>query len=567
MRKLIIALLILFACKAHAQYIPNSGAYSYKGLMPLKSLQIPTGCGVPVTSINAPDSNRAAIYFDSCNNFFYKFNPKTKTWAHDTSAAGVVDSVKIFINNNDSIFIVTTNNDTIFVGTNQSGIQSFAKNNTDDSTILTLIDGTRYAVKDNTSQGDIDSIFITNTDSIFIINNNNDTVYIGNLDLTRNYLFFDSTLNGGFFQVGGIDHTVGVNHEIVAFLSDLDNFSDTTIDTSNGFPSQVVNIVDTPLASAGDSTIYLVTKNPPQFLADGVTTNPYYTHHNNAAQLLSGEWNTYWVPTNGQTVTNAANLGFYQYYSNIDTWKRVNRPFLIGGGGYGIDQKLFVNDNHALRIGTNGTERLRVTSGGKFNFPGFAYSGTDTTRALHIAPNGDLVWLPVVDLTVDGVTITGDGTPGNPLVSHSTGTGGIALTDLSATSPLLYNNSTGVFSIQQANTSQGGYLSSTDWNTFNNKQNALTLTTTGTSGAATLVGSTLNIPQYSGGGTTGYQTLTSTALQTAFTFSGVPTSYNDYWLDINGVVVPQSFYTTSGNIVTFTTGLDSGDKVQLHRVK
>jgi len=36
--------------------------------------------------------------------------------------------------------------------------------------------------------------------------------------------------------------------------------------------------------------------------------------------------------------------------------------------------------------------------------------------------------------------------------------------------------------------------------TWNAKQNAITLTTTGTSGAATLVGSTLNIPQYSGGG-------------------------------------------------------------------
>jgi len=35
---------------------------------------------------------------------------------------------------------------------------------------------------------------------------------------------------------------------------------------------------------------------------------------------------------------------------------------------------------------------------------------------------------------------------------------------------------------------------------LNAKQNTLTLTTTGTSGAATLVGATLNIPQYSGGG-------------------------------------------------------------------
>jgi hypothetical protein len=55
--------------------------------------------------------------------------------------------------------------------------------------------------------------------------------------------------------------------------------------------------------------------------------------------------------------------------------------------------------------------------------------------------------------------------------------------------------------IATASGSQNGLLSSTDWTTFNNKQNALTLTTTGTSGAATLVGSTLNIPQYQAAGT------------------------------------------------------------------
>ena len=55
---------------------------------------------------------------------------------------------------------------------------------------------------------------------------------------------------------------------------------------------------------------------------------------------------------------------------------------------------------------------------------------------------------------------------------------------------------------------------------INSKQNTLTLTTTGTSGAATLVGSTLNIPQYTGGSggtsrtivvTTGNTTAGSTA--------------------------------------------------------
>lgn len=49
------------------------------------------------------------------------------------------------------------------------------------------------------------------------------------------------------------------------------------------------------------------------------------------------------------------------------------------------------------------------------------------------------------------------------------GGGGISLTDLSAVSPLTYNNLTGSIGINQSSGSTAGYLSSTDWNTFNNK--------------------------------------------------------------------------------------------------
>ena len=45
---------------------------------------------------------------------------------------------------------------------------------------------------------------------------------------------------------------------------------------------------------------------------------------------------------------------------------------------------------------------------------------------------------------------------------------------------------------------------------LNAKQGSLTLTTTGTSGASTLVGNTLNIPQYSGGGGTTWGSITGT---------------------------------------------------------
>ena len=51
-------------------------------------------------------------------------------------------------------------------------------------------------------------------------------------------------------------------------------------------------------------------------------------------------------------------------------------------------------------------------------------------------------------------------------------------------------------SITQATTSTDGYLSSTDWNTFNSKQSTLTLTTSGSSGSSTLISNTLNVPTY-----------------------------------------------------------------------
>jgi hypothetical protein len=57
-----------------------------------------------------------------------------------------------------------------------------------------------------------------------------------------------------------------------------------------------------------------------------------------------------------------------------------------------------------------------------------------------------------------------------------------------------------VIGIAQANTSTNGFLSASDWNTFNNKQSEITLTTAGTSGVATFANNTLNIPDYASGG-------------------------------------------------------------------
>lgn len=73
-----------------------------------------------------------------------------------------------------------------------------------------------------------------------------------------------------------------------------------------------------------------------------------------------------------------------------------------------------------------------------------------------------------------------------------------AVTNVTGTAPIASSGgTTPAISISQADAVNDGYLSSTDWNTFNNKQDTISLTTTGTSGAATLIANTLNIPQYS----------------------------------------------------------------------
>jgi hypothetical protein len=79
------------------------------------------------------------------------------------------------------------------------------------------------------------------------------------------------------------------------------------------------------------------------------------------------------------------------------------------------------------------------------------------------------------NITLDGTITDGDGSVGSPnqvLESTVTGVRWVNLPVYSATSPLLFNPATGVFSIQPANSTQGGYLTANDWITFNGKQDA-----------------------------------------------------------------------------------------------
>jgi len=109
----------------------------------------------------------------------------------------------------------------------------------------------------------------------------------------------------------------------------------------------------------------------------------------------------------------------------------------------------------------------------------------------------------ITDAVPSGRTITINGTSQDLSANRSFSVG--TVTSISTSGPLTGGtiSTTGTIGITQATTSTDGFLSSTDWNTFNSKQGAITLTTTGSSGPSTLVGNTLNIPDY-GGALTGY---------------------------------------------------------------
>jgi hypothetical protein len=138
----------------------------------------------------------------------------------------------------------------------------------------------------------------------------------------------------------------------------------------------------------------------------------------------------------------------------------------------------------------------------------------------------------------------------------------------SATSPLSITSN--VISIAQATTSTNGYLSSTDWTTFNNKQATLSLTTTGSSGAATLISNVLNIPTYTltglggigGSGTTNYVSkfTASGVLGNSLIFDngtnvGIGNTNTSYTLDVSGTLRTTSDVVLGGGSTIFgTTG-------------
>lgn len=96
MKKIFIVLFCLISLVSKAQVYQSMPQYGYG---PVKrfdidsSLTIPTTCGVP--TLRTTLTKKAAIAFDSCNNRFYQYNPKTLTWSVISGGGGSTDTTSL----------------------------------------------------------------------------------------------------------------------------------------------------------------------------------------------------------------------------------------------------------------------------------------------------------------------------------------------------------------------------------------------------------------------------------------------------------------------------------------
>jgi hypothetical protein len=120
-------------------------------------------------------------------------------------------------------------------------------------------------------------------------------------------------------------------------------------------------------------------------------------------------------------------------------------------------------------------------------------------------------------------------------------------------SPLTANGSI-TLNLPSASATNRGLLTAADWSTFNSKQGALTLTTSGSSGASTLVGSTLNIPNYTLSGLGGVP----------YTGATADVDLGVYNLTLDALIGATADFTSSGSGNTFEITHSSGSGIALN---
>ena len=254
----------------------------------------------------------------------------------------------------------------------------------------------------------------------------------------------------------------------------------------------------------------------------------------NSVMEYKGTWN---AATNTPTLVNGTGNQGDVYLCNV-----------AGTVNFGAGAITFAVGDQAIYSGT-----IWQKAGGS----------TGTVTSVAVTETGDALTITGSPITTSGtINIGFAGTSGQ----YVNGAGGLTtfpslagyVTAVTGTAPVVSSGgTTPAISMPVATASVDGYLDNADWTIFNNKQNAITLTTTGTSGAATLVGATLNIPNY------------STDLSGYVPYTGATTNVNLGTFDLTADLITGATgsFASSGGSDTFAINHSSGSGIALNITK
>jgi hypothetical protein len=165
-----------------------------------------------------------------------------------------------------------------------------------------------------------------------------------------------------------------------------------------------------------------------------------------------------------------------------------------------------VTANGVLLTGNTGTvTSVAATAGTGISISGSPITTSGTLTVTNTAPDQTVV------LTA-GTGISTSGTYPNFTITNTSPSSGGTVTSVTGTSPVVSSGgTTPAISMPAATTSVSGYLTSTDWNTFNNKGSGTVTSVSGTTGRITSTGGATPVIDLASGvasaGTTGSSTL------------------------------------------------------------
>ena len=142
MKKLITLLFVLFCFSGFGQVYQLMPQYGYQAnrFRFDSTLQIPTVCGVPTLKSNV--TKLGAIAFDSCNNRFYTYNPKTATWSQVSGGGGSTDTTSLSARINLKLDSVKLRTDSVFGYRNGTEVFQFVVLDTPTTVIMTAVNAT-----------------------------------------------------------------------------------------------------------------------------------------------------------------------------------------------------------------------------------------------------------------------------------------------------------------------------------------------------------------------------------------------------------------------------------------